>query len=121
MKLITSFDELYNLDMGAIVLGRKKGSLSDSQVLMPDEGIAVVHVHNERFTKSSLIGSIHSSVHEGERAVEIDLPIHGVHTLRVVTAREFKMYDRDLFVLDEVEYSQWINENSKHQDDKGTS
>lgn len=119
MKAITSFDELYNLAVGVIILGRKRGGLADAQVLMPDEGIAVVHVHNERFTKSSLIGSVHSFVREGEQAIEIDLPVHGVHTLRVVTEREFKMYDRKLYVLDEVEYSRWINEHSKHQDDKG--
>lgn len=117
MKKIETFDELYNLAVGEIIFGRKRGSLAD--VLMPDEGIAVVHVHNERFTKSSLIGSVYSFVREGEQAVEIGLPIHGVHSLRVVTEREFKMYDRELYVLDEVEYSQWINEHSKHQDDKG--
>jgi hypothetical protein len=121
MKAIMSFDELYDLPIGTNVLGRKKDGLPGDKVLMPDEGIAVVSVHGEGLAKSSLIGSIYSFVRDEERAVEIDLPIHGVHTLRVVMEREYKTYDRELFVLDEVEYSCWINEYGKHQDNKGTT
>jgi len=56
-----------------------------------------------------LIGSIHSRVEQMERKIEISLPIHGVRTLSYVTESDFKMYDRDLFILDEAEYSEWLN------------
>ena len=121
MKAIASFDELYELSVGTRVLGKKRDGLPGDKVLMPAEGMAVVDVHGDRFTKRSLIGSIHSFVRETEQAVEIDLPIHGVHTLRVLTEREFKMYDRELFILDEIEYSRWINEHSAHSNKTETT